>query len=329
MGNDTINGYRFQIQTGSDQGAGQIHKWTTYTTLQGSLCLSFNFILHSGTIGAFPTGTPEFDEAAESALFPTFMGTFHLLTPTPTPSGLTMGPFGVVEVLSNDVLNIRSGAGAGYALVGSFAYNETSVMRTGPTLPSGADTWYQVVNPTAGTGWVNSYYLTEYVPSGTFCADARVQALFVQLQQAVNASNGSQLAALVSPVHGLDVHFWHFSSSINYTPAQVAGLFTSTTQQNWGSGPSATDTIGTFAGVIQPVLVDVLNSPYQSGCNNPKFASMFPQPRPVQYTNFNYYSLFKPATPGNDLDYVQWMFDVEYVVGKPYLVSMMHIVWEP
>ena len=334
-GYEIINGYRFQLGTGGDAGAGQIHEWTTYTTQQGNACISFTFILHSGNIGAFPTGIPQFDKTAESALFPQILNTFHLLSPTPAPSatptssGLSAGPFGVVMVKSNDVLNIRSGAGTGNAIVGSFPYNATNVMRSGSTQSSGGATWYQVQNPGGGTGWVNSYYLSEYVAPGTFCSDARIQSLFVQLQQAVNASNGGLFAALVSPVHGVDVRNWHSGKVVNYSSVQAASVFTSTVQQNWGSGPSGTDTIGTFASIVQPQLQDVLNNAYESYCNNPKAASMYSEPWPVEYTNFNYYSLYKPGTPGVDLDYSQWMIGIDFVGSKPYIVSLTHIVWEP
>jgi hypothetical protein len=328
-GAEIINGYRFQIQTGMDQGAGQIHEWTSYSSVQGSACFSFNFVLHSGNIGAFPTGTPEFNKAAESALFQTLVGTFRLLAPTPTPSGLTLGPFGVVLVASNDALQIRSGPGVTYASVGSFFYNAADVMRTGPTQLSGADTWYQVQNPMGGTGWSNSYYLTERVSSASFCGDARNQSLFVQLQQAANGSSGSQLAGLVSPVRGLYVQYWHSASAIHYTPSQASGVFASATQQNWGSGPSGMDTIGTFAAIIQPELQAVLNAAHESSCNDPRSASMFSEPWPAPYTNFNFYSLFKPGTPGIDLDYKQWMVGIDYVLGQPYIVSLIRIIWEP
>jgi SH3-like domain-containing protein len=234
-----------------------------------------------------------------------------------------------VMVESNDVLNIRSGPGVGYSIVGSFEYNASSVMRSGSVMPVGDATWYQVQNPSGGTGWVNSYYLSEYVPSGTFCSDTRIQSLFVQLQQAVNTSDGTLFASLVSPNHSVEVRYRTYNAAIHYTRAQAAGVFTSTAQQNWGGGPSGLDTIGTFADVIQPKLQEVLNAAYESYCNNPRAASTFAQPWPGKYTNFNYYSLFKPGTPGVDLDYRQWMIGIEYVRGQPYLSVFIHVEWEP
>jgi hypothetical protein len=234
-----------------------------------------------------------------------------------------------VLVNANDVLNIRSAAGISNPVVGSFEYTETSVTRSGPTSMVGSDLWYQVQKPGGGTGWVNSYYLTEYVTPSTFCTDTRHQGLFDQLKQAVNNSDGASFASLVSPTHGVDVRLWIYHPAIHYTRTGAAGAFTSTVSQNWGAGPSGNDTVGTFAEIIQPDLKTVLNAPYEQYCNNPKVASNFGEPWPGPYTNFNYYSLFKPGTPGVDLDYRQWMVGIDYVRGQPYISVLIRVVWEP
>lgn len=250
--------------------------------------------------------------------------------PTATPGpALSMGPYGVVLVNSSDALNIRSGPGTGYTVVGTFGYEAKNVMRSGSILTTGGATWYGVHNPLGGTGWVNSYYLSEAVSSETFCSDGRIQSLVSQLTQAANTSDGALFAALVSPTHGLRVHYWHYQQPVYYTRATASGVFTSTIQQNWGGGPSGMDTIGTFAAVVQPSLLDVLTASYEAHCNHPKAAAMFSEPWPGEYTNFNYYSLFRPGTPGVDLDYGQWMVAFDYVRGQPYLVAMIRVVWEP
>jgi hypothetical protein len=85
-GEATLNGIRFQVGTGEEAGAGQLREYTTYSTQQGEACISFTFVLHSGSIGAYPPGTVEFDRAVESALFPLILETFRLLAPPPTPT---------------------------------------------------------------------------------------------------------------------------------------------------------------------------------------------------------------------------------------------------
>ena len=248
---------------------------------------------------------------------------------TPSPVSTLSGPYAVILVASNDALNIRSGPGVSYPVTGTFAYNEKNVMRTGPASTISGTLWYQVRHPLGGTGWVNANYLTEYTQPVTFCSDTHIQPLLNQLKQAMTASDGNLFASLVSPNHGVDVRYWHSGYTVNYTSTQAAGVFTSTTQQNWGAGPSGENTIGSFANVVQPKLLDVLNIAYELYCNDPHVATMFSEPWPAVYTNFNYYSVFKPGTPGIDLDYRQWMIGFEYVRGLPYFASMIHIVWEP
>jgi photosystem II stability/assembly factor-like uncharacterized protein len=275
-----------------------------------------------------PGGTPALTATPGPTLAPTAT---KVPTATVGPTAtLTTGPFGVVLVNPSGALNIRNGPGVSYSIIGTFEYTETNVTRTGPLSGSGINTWYQVQNPGGGTGWVNSYYLTEYIRPENFCSDARIPVLLDRLKQAVNNSDGQLFASLVSPIHGLDVRLYHYTAPINYTTTGAAGAFTSTTVQNWGAGPSAINTTGTFADVIQPKLQDVVNAPTYAGyCNDPKFASLFAEPWPGIYTNFNYYSLIKPGTPGIDLDYREWMVGIEYVRGTPYLSVLIHIVWEP
>ena len=85
-GEAAFNGFPFQIETGTEAGAGELRTFTTYSTQQADICFSLTFILHSGDIAAYPAGTLVFDRAAESALFPRIMNTFRLLAPTPTPT---------------------------------------------------------------------------------------------------------------------------------------------------------------------------------------------------------------------------------------------------
>ncbi len=74
-----FNGITFHKASGQDQGAGQIRDWTTYYTIKGTTCISIGFVLHSGTIGAFPTPISEFDFAAESVVFSEIMNSFRWL----------------------------------------------------------------------------------------------------------------------------------------------------------------------------------------------------------------------------------------------------------
>ncbi|HEX2995127.1 MAG TPA: CARDB domain-containing protein, partial [Anaerolineales bacterium] len=178
---------------------------------------------------------------------PTFTPT---VTPTLTTPVALIGPYAVIRVSSNDVLNIRASAGTSQPVLGSFPPDSISVMRTGPVAMGPDGTWVEVQNPSGGTGWVNSYYLTEYVTHDTFCTDTRIPGLIEQLKTSVNQSNGDSFASLVSPVHGVDIHLWAYQPSVNFSVNKARMAFTSTESYNWGSGPRGEADFGTFKDII-------------------------------------------------------------------------------
>jgi hypothetical protein len=71
-----INSIDFLKETGSGAGAGQIYKWTSYSTMKGTNCISVGFVLHSANQGNYTVPPPLYDEAAESAVFADIMSTF-------------------------------------------------------------------------------------------------------------------------------------------------------------------------------------------------------------------------------------------------------------
>lgn len=74
-------------------------------------------------------------------------------------------PYRVVGVASNDVLNIRGGAGVNHPILAAFQPNARNIRTTGrgQTLPSGAY-WVEVFidQSTGRTGWVNSRFLAPH-----------------------------------------------------------------------------------------------------------------------------------------------------------------------
>lgn len=250
--------------------------------------------------------------------------------PTSTPSPDTLiGPYAVIRVADGDVLNIRQLAGASYPVVGSFPSDAINVMRTGPIAgePNGA-VWMEVQNPSGGTGWVNAFYLTEYVSHDAFCADTRIAPLIQKLRTSMDQSDGLMLSQLVSPAHGMNVHLWAYQQPVNYTPEQAVGAFVSTAIYNWGGGPSGMNDLGTFKDVIQPRMLDTLNAPnMETYCDS--LDKVYPLFAPWPYPGVRYYNLYKPGTPGTELDYRTWLIGIEYYKGEPYIYGMVNIVWEP
>ncbi len=66
----------------------------------------------------------------------------------------------VRNVQSDDALNIRSGAGVSYPVIGTIPHNGRTVMSTGQTQKNGRTTWAEVVW-LGQIGWVNKRYLAD------------------------------------------------------------------------------------------------------------------------------------------------------------------------
>jgi hypothetical protein len=82
----TIAGLEFLVQSAGEGAAGNIYHWTGYSTERTGVCASLTAVLHSGQAGNWSPPRPEFDEAAESAVFLQIVNTFRWLdAPTPTP----------------------------------------------------------------------------------------------------------------------------------------------------------------------------------------------------------------------------------------------------
>ena len=240
------------------------------------------------------------------------------------------GRYAVIGVTEDDVLNIRSGAGVEHAVIGRFDAGEDNVRTTGQTDNADGELWLQVENPSGGQGWVNALYLTEYVSADDFCADQRVNGLFDDLTDAVNEEDGDLLKSLVSPRHGVELFYYRYGPSANYTPEEASWVFDSSYDVNWGSGPSGIDEVGTFREYPLPSLQEVLNDEdLELQCLDTESAVMYAEPWPVEYQNVNFYALYKPPTTDGDLDWVVWLAGVEYVGGEPYLFSLIRFVWEP
>lgn len=323
----SVNGIEFYEQTGEDAGAGNRHQWFAYSTARGADCLTFNFILHSTNPGNYPTPPPVFDLESEAAVFRQMIAT---LVWTTTPATL-YGPYTVMLVRPGDVLNIREAAGADQPLAGAFEAGARNIQSTGRTRQVGDATWMEVRRPDGGLGWVNGFYLAEYISPEFFVGDHRIiNMIDNQLRPAMLNADGDLFASLVSPRHGVTVAYHNYGGNTKtYFPSQARSVFTSAELVNWGSGARGEPDIGTFNEIIRPAFVDVFSAVYQLHPNNPMGARMYVEPWPLAYQNLNYHSLWKPGTPGTELDWREWLIGYEYVNGKPYIVLLIHFVWEP
>jgi len=255
---------------------------------------------------------------------------WHSILSAPTgfkPAVALKGPYAVVNVAVNDVLNIRAGAGISQPVVGSYPPDATDVMETGATANVDGGAWVEVRRNDGLTGWINSYYLTEYVTQAAFCADTRVTALIEQVQQSMTQSNGNLLKSVVSPVHGVNMHLWAYGPGINFTQTSAANIYTNTTQYTWGGGPSGIVDKGAFKDIIQPKYLEAFNAANREMyCDN--LTKVYPLYRPWPYQNIHYYNLYKPASD-LFLDFRTLLIGFEYINGQPYLYGIVTVIWEP
>jgi hypothetical protein len=239
--------------------------------------------------------------------------------------------YAVVLVTEGGTLEAHVSADGGSAAAGSLAWDAVDLHGTGNVSVIGGDAWVDLNLPGGGTGWVERKNLTEFVPSGTFCTDPVPLALFPAMGMAINTSNGSALAALVSPVHGLAVGYIHGGTPRVYAPPELASIFTSTESVNWGLGPgSGLPVMGTFNDLVWPDLVNVLGGAYTPYCNTIQLGgASYTVQWPVEWKNINFYSLYKPGPTGNELSWMTWLAGVDYVDGLPYIFSLSRYNWEP
>jgi hypothetical protein len=282
---------------------------------------------------ALPTDTPVAVAPSETApppsptTAPALTATLAVSSPQPV-TGI-YNPYAVILVQSDDVLNVRTGAGIENAIAGTLGPAATNVNRSGPASSAGGDRWVEIQNP---RGWVNANFLTEHVTSSAFCGDTRVNGLLTSLGSALLNSNGEQFASLVSPAHGLDARLWRYGTVANYTPDEAAWVFQSDYVVSWGPAPgSGAETSGTFSGQLLPKLQEVFGSTYSLHCNDTLDLATFSlQPWPAEYANINFYTVYKPGTEEfGGLDWRAWTVGIEYVGGSPKLFALIHYQWEP
>jgi len=167
------------------------------------------------------------------------------------------------------------------------------------------------------------------ISSANFCADSQPQALIDNLKSALQTSNGSLLASLVSPIHGMDVRLYRNGLVVNYGQQHAQLLFDSTDRIDWGAAPSGLETKGSFNEVIVPALLKVFNKDYVLDCDQVQIGgATYKATWP--YAGINFYSVYFAGTPNSsNLDWRTWLIGMEYVKGQPYLYAIMQFFWEP
>lgn len=261
-----------------------------------------------------PTGT------AEIVAPTTIVEVGPTLRPTePIFPGLT---YAVAWVPGGEALVVRQPAGTSGSQVDELSSDQRGLQLTGNSTLLGSSLWVEILRAGGGTGWVNSWNLTEAVSASDFCSDPRVEALIEKIGAALRERDGEALAGLMDPRRGLVLRFDWWNPDVPIPYAEVPNLLTSPTIIEWGIERENNKPVqGTFRETILPRLDDVLESDPLVGCNSLNVGRTARSLQwPDEFTNINFYSFYRPPNvAGNELSWRAWAMGIEYVGGEPFL----------
>ncbi|HEX2622631.1 MAG TPA: SH3 domain-containing protein [Phototrophicaceae bacterium] len=240
----------------------------------------------------------------------------------------------VAFVTEDDTLNVRSGAGVDYSVVGELVPDTTDITITGAeqVVEDAIGTaWWVPIQYGSLTGWVNRYFLTEQISSEVFCDESAALQLIDDFKAAIEAQDGDQLQALASTRYGLltRLHWWDVE--VRLTPDEVGAFFNDPTSRVWGYGDGSGLPIeGTASEVMVPLLQQDLNGGEIAECNKVvggPTAGMLEFP--PEYSAINFFSIYRPA-PDNlhEFDWGTWVVGIEYEQGQSVIRYLVHYDWE-
>ena len=282
------------------------------------------------------TRSPDATPNAPPTVLPTSTkATLPPATPAPIPSTIPTTPqppqpvvaasYRIAYVAEDDVLNIRSGPGIDFDIIGSLPPRATGIRITSR---QAEDSWVEIAWDNL-EGWVNRYYLTEAVDPETFCNAAAAQDVVERFSAALEDRDGAAMGRLVHPQRGLLVRLNWWNNEVHFDQAEVSSLFTAADKRDWGfEDGSGLPLEGPFEEIVVPLLdTDFAGSP-QVHCNQlVAGASAGLIQLPFEYEAVNYYTVHRPVTD-NELDWGSWVLGIEYWAGQPFLSYLVHYQWE-
>jgi hypothetical protein len=257
-------------------------------------------------------------------------------TPTPMPTPLPDPDaqlFAVVDVETDDVLNVREQAGASQPVVGTIPPYGMGVQVTGEGKEVNGAHWVPVRYGDL-VGWVNDSYLARLVG----WADQAVAVQAVRAIRAIKHKDVEEIAALVHPDRGVRFSPYAYvraeeddGQDVVFGAAQVRDLPADPAVYEWGRFDGTGEPIVlTFDAYWARFVYDVdFARPHAIGygetigrgntINN--IAQVYPQAVVVEY----HLEGFDPAYAGLDWRSLRLVF--EPVQGTWYLVGIIHDEW--
>jgi hypothetical protein len=242
-----------------------------------------------------------------------------------------LGRFAVVNVRSDDALNVRVGPGVDHAIAGTIPYygRDVEVFAGGQ---QAGDSWWVPVQHASVSGWVNSGFLARQVGSVSDPVAARAA-------QAIMALKDGDMAALSSLIHpDKGVRFSPYATvqtgaegGLVFTAAEVPGLMTDSTVYQWGTYDGSGLPIDlTFRQYYDEFVYDVdfarpdvigFNETIGQGNSIDNIASAYPDGVLVEY----HFEGFDPQYAGMDWRSLRLVFEERD--GNWYLVGIVHDQW--
>lgn len=230
--------------------------------------------------------------------------------------------YAVVLATEESGLAVRQPAGISGTTVAVLPSDARGLLLTGGSSRLGSSLWVEIVRPEGGTGWVQSWNLTEDVPAARFCADPAVTGRNESIRQAIQQRDGPALAGAVNPKRGLAVRHDWWNVEVILPPESLPGVFDASLPDEWGLQSGSQSPIrGTFRDVILPKLDEVWSGSARQACDQLIIGETGrPAQWPAEYATLNFLSYHVPADPTETVfGWRTWAMVFEYLQGVPYL----------
>lgn len=295
----------------------------------------------SATLTLAPTPSAIAAETPISTVAPTVtpMASPTAVSLTPTkdvpPVGPSLGKFAVVNVASNDVLNVRSGPGVNRPIVGTVPHYGRDVEVHAGEQEVGGSRWVPVQHGEV-SGWANSKYLARQVG---YLGDP-VAARAAQAIMALKEQDMDKLAGLVHPVKGVTFSPYTYvrplqgapgEADLVFSASQLRDLWSDATIYHWGVFDGSGEPIElTFPEYYERFVYDVdfarpdavgFDEAVGQGNTINNIAEVYPNAVTVEY----HFEGIDPEYEG--MDWRSLRLVLEEVDGAWYVVGIVHDEW--